>query len=157
MINIRAAVLKVLNNRLAHAGREGVNRCVSTLASRDMQLCLGPIDILKLNCGDLPGTQAVVSQQQQDRIVALAQSIATVDRIDDALHVFLAESAGNRRLAVGPPPGHGAVEIGGDKSLAVQVPEKHAQHAATAVHTAWRPGLGSLKNERINQRRCDRR
>lgn len=71
--------IAVIEQGLADDARQRIGGAMSGLALGNQQTVSFPIDVVERQGGDLPGAQSVGHEQEQDRVVALADRTATVD------------------------------------------------------------------------------
>ena len=75
---LRAAVLEVIDQRLAHRMRERERGRVTRFARRYREALVLSVDVIERQRGDLATAKTVGRQQQQDRPVALADRSAPI-------------------------------------------------------------------------------
>ena len=92
----RAPLLQVVEERLAYRWRQRIGRRMSGLASANVKAVAFPVDVVQRQRPDFTSAQPIRHQEQEDRVVALANRTPPVDLLQHPFHF----APGNRARQV---------------------------------------------------------
>jgi hypothetical protein len=119
---------------------------VAGLALGDRQAFALPVDVVKGERGDLPATQPVGDQQQQDGVVAPARFAPALDTGQDPVDIVPGDRPRDARKPVNLGAPDGGTQVGGDDAFPPGVPQEHPQDTDTAAHRA----LGQARSSALD-------
>jgi hypothetical protein len=124
------------------------------LAFRDRQTPTFPIDVIEFERSDLTPAKPVGHQQQQDRVVTLADRGAPIDSTQDTVDVIPRDRPRHVRESIHLRPTDRGAQVAGEDPGAIGEPDEHSQHPSALPDRASRqPDTGAFNHERGHQRR----